>query len=136
MKADGVLPDLSDRLGVLSRTNSEALAGAVVRWRSRKPFDFIRGVAITSSFHPDPVAHIEPVRYGRGSNAMGLITTLMTDGGGRVPRWLKWLGQVAVHPGRVASLYAGMLHWSERTTIALVMQTLDNSITVYPNEVC
>lgn len=132
MKAAGVLPSISDRLGVLSRTNSEALAGALVRWRSRERFDFTRGVAITSSFYPDPVTHIEPVRYGRGSNAMGLLTTLMTDGGGRAPRWLRWLGQAALHPGRVASLYAGMAHWSERTTIALVMQTLDNSITVYP----
>jgi cholesterol oxidase len=39
---------------------------------------------------------------------------------------------VLVHPGRVFSMYTGLLHWSERTTIALVMQTLDNSITVYP----
>ena len=28
------------------------------------------GVAITSSFHPDEHTHIEPVRYGKGSNAM------------------------------------------------------------------
>jgi cholesterol oxidase len=132
MKAEGTLPNLSDRLGVLTRTNSEALGGATTRMRSRHRFDFTSGVAITSSIHPDPQTHIEPVRYGKGSNAMGLLGTVMTEGGGRVPRWLKWLGQLVRHPGRLASLYAGLGHWSERTVIGLVMQTHDNSITVYP----
>jgi len=62
---------------------------------------------------------------------MGLLTTVMTDGGGRLPRWAKWLAQVARHPGRLASIYLGG-RWSERALIGLVMQTHDNSITVYP----
>ncbi len=132
MKARGVLPGLSPRLGSLTRTNSEALGGAMTRLRDRKKHDFTRGVAITSSIRPDPVTHIEPVRYGRGSNAMGLLSTLMTDGGGRVPRPVTWLGQVLRHPGRVASLYGGLNHWSERAVIGLTMQALDNSITVRP----
>ncbi|MGO8950330.1 MAG: GMC oxidoreductase [Ktedonobacterales bacterium] len=132
MKFEGSLLGMSDRLGVLTRTNSEALCGAVTRLRSRKQHDFTRGVAITSSIYPDAQTHIEPVRYGKGSNLMGLLSTVMTDGGGRVPRWLKWLGQVARHPGQLASLYFDIRHWSERTVIGLVMQTQDNSITVYP----
>ena len=132
MKSDGVLPGLSDRLGLLTRTNSEALCGAETKLSKRSEHDFTRGIAITSSFYPDEQTHIEPVRYGKGSNAMGLLVTLMTDGGGKVPRLLKWLGVVLRHPGRIVSHYAGIGHWSERTTIALVMQTLDNSITVYP----
>ena len=51
--------------------------------RSARDVDFTRGVAITSSFHPDDHTHIEPVRYGKGSNAMGLLTTALADGGGR-----------------------------------------------------
>jgi cholesterol oxidase len=129
MKAEGALPGLSDRLGVLTRTNSEALGGAVARI-GRKDLDFTRGVAITSSIHPDEQTHIEPVRYGKGSNAMGLLGTVLTDGGGRLPRWLRWLGAVLRHPGRLLSLYAGLGSWSERGIIALVMQTIDNSITV------
>jgi cholesterol oxidase len=132
MKATGTLPEISPRLGFLSRTNSEALGGAMARLRSRKKHDFTRGVAITSSFHPDEHTHIEPVRYGRGSNLMGLLSTLLTDGGGPAPRWVRWLGQVARHPGRFASLYLGLSHWSERTVIGLTMQSLDNSITVRP----
>ncbi|GGK73086.1 FAD-dependent oxidoreductase [Ornithinimicrobium pekingense] len=132
LRRDGDLPHLSDRLGVLTRTNSEALVGAMVPpgRRRRKGVDFTRGVAITSSFHPDEDTHVEPVRYGRGQNAMGLLTTLMTDGGGRVPRPLRWLGQVARHPVRAVEMVAGLGSWSERSTIALVMQSLDNSITV------
>lgn len=128
MRATGALPEISARLGVLSRTNSEALGGAMTR--RHKDHDFTRGVAITSSIHPDEHTHIEPVRYGKGSNAMGLLCTLMTDGGGRTPRWARWAGQVLRHPGRLASLYAGLGHWSERVVIGLTMQALDNSITV------
>jgi len=132
MKAQGWLPRISARLGALSRTNSEALGGALTSLRHRREHDFTRGVAITSSIHPDEHTHIEPVRYGKGANAMGLLSTLMTDGGGRAPRWVSWLGQAARHPGRLASLYGGINHWSERALIGLTMQTLDNSITVRP----
>ena len=131
MKAAGSLPEVSPRLGVLTRTNSEALGGALTTMRNRTRHDFTRGVAITSSIHPDQYTHIEPVRYGKGSNAMGLLSTLMTDGGGQVPRWVKWLAQVARHPGRFGSLYFGINHWSERAVIGLTMQSLDNSITVH-----
>ncbi len=132
MKTDAILPQLSDRLGELTRTNSEALCTASLKLRHRKDADFHTGVAITSSIHPDDKTHIEPVRYGKGSNSMGLLTTVMTDGGGRVPRWLKWLGQVLRHPAQAASLYVGLRDWSQRTVIALVMQTEDNSLTLFP----
>ena len=131
MRRDGDLPGLSDRLGHLTRTNSESLVGALVPRRAGGvDTDLTRGVAITSSFYPQPDTHVEPVRYGRGQNAMGLLVTLLTDGGGRVPRPLRWAGQVARHPLRLLGHYAGLGSWSERTTIALVMQSLDNSITV------
>jgi cholesterol oxidase len=132
MKAQGWLPGISARLGAMTRTNSEALGGALTALRSRKKHDFTRGVAITSSIHPDDHTHIEPVRYGKGSNAMGLLSTLMTDGDGRLPRVVTWAAHVARHPGQLASLYAGLNHWSERAVIGLTMQTLDNSITVRP----
>jgi cholesterol oxidase len=132
MKAAGSLPKISARLGVLTRTNSEALGGALTKSRSRKQHDFTSGVAITSSIHLDEYTHIEPVRYGKGSNAMGLLSTVMTDGNGSVPRWVKWLTQVARHPGQLASIYFGINHWSERAVIGLTMQSLDNSITVHP----
>ena len=127
MKAADMLPRLSDRLGVLTRTNSEAILGA--ERARRKGDDYTRGVAITSSFFPDEHTHIEPVRYGRGCNEMGSLRTLLVDGGGRAPRWAKFLGRVAAHPAELAKV-ANLRHWSERTVIALVMQSRDNSVTV------
>jgi cholesterol oxidase len=126
MRDNGVLPNMSARLGELTRTNSEAILGAMSR---RKDADFTRGVAITSSFYPDARTHVEPVRYGKGSNAMGLLSTHMTDGGGRLPRWLKWVAQVLRHPLLTRKLL-WLRGWSERTIIVLVMQSLDNSLTV------
>lgn len=97
MRDSGMLPRISPKLGTLTRTNSEALVGAMTKAK-RPPQDFTQGVAITSSMHPDAHTHIEPVRYGKGSNAMGLLTTMQVPGGGRIPRWLRFLGAVAAHP--------------------------------------
>jgi len=127
MKATGTLPSLSDRLGALTRTNSEAILG-VERFRSRG-VDHSRGVAITSSFHPDDQTHIEPTRYGPGSNVMGALRTILVDGDGRAPRWVKFLGLLATRPWDVGRL-PNLRNWSRRTIIALVMQTRDNSVTV------
>jgi cholesterol oxidase len=128
LKATGDLPGVSDRLGVLTRTNSESILGALAPDLST---DYSKGVAITSSWHPDPVTHIEPVRYGKGSNAMALMQTVLTDGDGPGPRWQTWLKELWRERRNVLDLY-DMKHWSERTVIALVMQTLDNSITTFP----
>ncbi len=127
MRDTGVLPQISSRLGALTRTNSEALLGAQARSVPAEPFS--KGVAITSSFHPDADTHIEPVRYGPGSNAMGLLSTMLVDGGGRVPRPIRFLGRALRHPGLLARSLSNR-RWSERTIIALVMQSLDNSLTV------
>ena len=62
MKASGALPHLSDRLGHLTRTNSESICSASLKLSKRKDADFHHGVAITSSIHPDERTHIEPVR--------------------------------------------------------------------------
>ncbi|MGB3773113.1 MAG: GMC family oxidoreductase [Rhodococcus sp. (in: high G+C Gram-positive bacteria)] len=124
MKETGRLPNLSEKLGSVVRTNSEAVLAATSRDRQ---VDYTQGVAITSSFHPNDHTHIEPVRYGKGSNAIGLLQTVLSDGGGRVPRPLKTLGVALRHPG-AALRSLSVRNWSERTVIALVMQTDDNSL--------
>jgi cholesterol oxidase len=126
MRDDGVLDRLPPSLGRLTRTNSEALVGAQSEDRTA---DYSRGVAITSSFHPEPQTHVEPVRYAAGSNLMGLLSTVLTDGDGRLPRWVSWAGEVVRHPATFARSLS-VRHWSERTIIGLVMQPLDNSLVV------
>ena len=127
MRDTGRLRNLSPRLGELTRTNSESLLGATTRRRGR--VDYSSGVAITSSFRPEPETHVEPVRYGAGSNLMGLLSTVLTEGGGPRPRALTWLTELARHPARAART-VWVRGWSQRTVIALVMQSLDNSLVV------
>lgn len=136
MKAHGQLPYLSDRLGELTRTNSEALVGAQTddrRYRKAHGTaraDFTRGVAITSSIHPDADTHIEPVRYGKGSNSMGGLSILQVPYAEGSSRVLAWLANAARHPWLVVRSLSNR-RWSERTIIGLVMQSLDNSLTTY-----
>lgn len=125
LREDGTLPRISPRLGTLTRTNSEALLGFErLTARGEK---LNAGVAITSSIHPDAETHIEPVRYGDGSNAMGLLRTLLIDGG--QDRWRAFAREAARQPLRTLRLL-NLRRWSERTIIALVMQAKDNSISV------
>ena len=125
LKGEGDLPHVSDRLGSLTRTNSEAILGALA---PDVTVDYSQGVAITSSFHPDADTHIEPVRYGKGSNFMALLQTVLADEVEGQSRWRSWLKELWTQRRSALDLY-DMKHWSERTVIALVMQTLDNSIT-------
>ncbi|MFF9621958.1 GMC family oxidoreductase N-terminal domain-containing protein [Streptomyces griseosporeus] len=136
MKATGQLPYLSPRLGELTRTNSEALVGAQTddrRYRratGAPKADFTRGVAITSSIHPDENTHIEPVRYGKGSNSMGSLSILQVPYAEGRSRVGAWLANAARHPMLVLRSLSNR-RWSERTIIGLVMQSLDNSLTTY-----
>jgi cholesterol oxidase len=131
MRDEGHLPRLSQRLGFLSRTNSESIGGVIAPDAS---VDYSQGIAITSSFHPDENTHIEPVRYGPGSNLMALLQSVLTDGDGDIPRWRTWLREMWRQRRDVLDLY-DMKHWSERTVIALVMQSLDNSVTTYTKRI-
>ncbi|WP_027344960.1 GMC oxidoreductase [Hamadaea tsunoensis] len=126
LKKTGALPRLSDRLGELSRTNSESILGPRTR---RGTADFSRGVAITSSMHPDAETHIEPVRYGPGSNLLGLLAAVLVDGSTRTPRWLRGLGRT-IASWRDWPTLLWPRRWSQQTIVLLAMQPRDNSITV------
>jgi cholesterol oxidase len=128
MKAKGYLHRLSPALGRLSRSNSESIIGAVAPPNHRE--EFTKGVAITSSFYPDPQTHVEPVRYGKGSNSMGLLGTMLSDEEAGVPRWKSWAKAVVGDLAGYGKMLGGINHWSERAVIALVMQPVDNSLTV------
>ena len=128
-KLGGSLPKLSDRLGHLVRTNSEAILAVTAK---DDTFDFSTDtIAITSSIYPDADTHIEPVTYGRGGDSMTMLFTLLTGDGTRLTRPLKLLATVARHPIQFLR-QASPVAWSRRTMILLVMQTLDNSIRLVP----
>lgn len=126
MKGAGTLPLLSERLGDLSRTNSESLVGATM---PNTDIDFSQGSAITSSFFPDEHTHVEPVRYGKGSNFMGLLQTIMTDGSSAKARRRQWLRTIIRKPMLLPQIL-NVRRWSERTVIALVMQNVDSAVSI------
>jgi cholesterol oxidase len=111
-------------VGELVRSNSEVIVGAGARGTR---VDYSEGIAIGSSFHPNPQTRIEPVRYPKGSSLMGLFSTVLVDGGGRVPRPLRWLAALVRHPLRAAQAHVPY-RWAERTVILLVMQARDNAL--------
>jgi cholesterol oxidase len=122
------LPDAPARLGEGVRTNSEAIVGA---WARRVTTDHSNGVAIGSSFDPDPRTQIQPVRYPKGSNLLGLLGTVLVDGGGRLPRPLRFAATALRHPNDFVSSLS-VRRWSERSIILLVMQAHESSLRLRP----
>jgi cholesterol oxidase len=123
-KLSGSLPGISDRLGELVRTNSEAILAVTL---PKGAADMTKRVAISSSVYPDPDTHIETVTYGAAGDSMSALFTLLVGDGTKLTRPVKLLGAMARHPVRLAKL-SWPRGWSRRTIIVLVMQSLDNAI--------
>jgi len=120
-KKRGWLPRISDRLGDLVRTNSEALVGAT----SRRNVDYSKGVAIASGFAVDDETNVEMVRYGRGYDFMSRLCTVLVGGGPPWPRPLRLLAEMVRRP----LVFLRLLYpigWAPRTGILLVMQSIQN----------
>ena len=106
------------------RTNSESVLAVTL------PDDSVRtwnSVAISSSIHTDKDTHIEVVTYGQKGDLLSLWFTLLTGKGTRWTRGFRLLGTAIRHPVHfVKTMWP--LHWSRRTIVLLVMQSLDNAI--------
>jgi cholesterol oxidase len=113
------------RVGDEVRTNSEVILGASTK---RAGVDYSRGVAITSSIQVDDETQIQPVRYGKGSNLMGLLGTILVD----EPGAARWAAAALRHP-RVFAQSLWLRRWSERTVILLVMQSRESTLRVRLN---
>jgi cholesterol oxidase len=118
------LPALSPRLGHGVRTNSEALLGSVSRDSS---VDYSQGIAITSIFQPDEATSVEPVRYPAGSSLMRFLSGPAVTGGGFFVRLAKSLIEILRRPGDFFRTHL-LPRWAQRTTIVLVMQTVDSRL--------
>jgi len=120
----GMLPHISNELGNFVRTNSEALIGVKsndteTNWNDQ--------IAITSGIYPDDATHIEIVRYNKGSDVLLNLLTIMSGGGGKVPRGVRFLGNIIRHP-----LIFFRLLWptgkASVISVLLVMQTDKNHL--------
>ena len=128
LKERGSLPAIGSQLGKHVRTNSESLIGA--RMIGSKQ-DFSQGIAIGSGIYIDEHTHIEAVRYPSGSDAMGLLTTMLTDGRPGPQRIVLWaknvLGSLLRRPFKTMRMLQP-LGWAREAVILLCMQTLDGQI--------
>jgi cholesterol oxidase len=128
LKEKGSLPAISDRVGKHVRTNSESLIG--VRIPDCKE-DLSKGVAIGSGIYIDEHTHIEAVRYPSGSDAMGLLSTILTGGRPGATRILLWMKNVVTtllrHPFKTLRLFRPW-GWARESVILLCMQALDGHI--------
>ena len=61
---------------------------------------------------------------------MGLLSTILVDGGQGAPRWVRFAAAALRHPVRFLRSLS-VRRWSERTVILLVMQSIDNSLRVF-----
>jgi cholesterol oxidase len=118
------LPRISQRLGDIVRTNSEALLGVVNRGLAT---NYSEGIAITSIFNADAVTRIEPVRYSAGSDLMRFLSGPLLDSGSLPTRLLKSAVDVFRRPLDFLRTHV-LPGWARRTTIMLVMQTEDNRL--------
>ena len=123
-KHRGSLPRISDRLGALVRTNSEAVV-AVQFPEDRGTW---RDVAASSRIIVDGDTQIEFLTYGPNADLMGLFFTVLTGDGRHPVRVLKWITGAVRHPRRLRSTL-WPIGWSRRSLLMLVMQPRDNAIT-------
>ena len=121
----GSLSGISPRLGEMVRTNSEALVGAINRTRN---VDYSKGISISSIFRGDEVTSIEPVRHPDGSGLMVLLVGPLTESADRVWRRIANLVCDALRHPLDFVRSRNPFGWAYRTTIFLVMQTVDNRL--------
>jgi len=128
LKEKGSLPAISNQLGQHVRTNSESLIGARTPGCSE---DVSQGIAIGSGVYIDEHTHIEAVRYPKGSDAMGFLTTILTDGRPgpqRIALWLKnVLASLLRHPIKTVRVLQP-IGWASEFVILLCMQALEGEI--------
>lgn len=125
-KSNGMLPNISHELGNYVRTNSETLIG--VKSHDRQ-INWNDQIAITSGIYPDETTHIEIVRFNKGSDLMLNLLTVMTGGGGKIPRVFRFIGNIFKHPLRFLKL---LWPFEKASTISvlLVMQTDKNHLKI------
>lgn len=118
------LPRLPASVGRYVLTNSESILAADARPRGG---DWIDHVAITAGVYADERTHLEMVRFNKGSDALFWLATPLTDGGGRIPRPLRLLGNILRRP---LHFLRGLWPFgrAERTGIVLAMQATEGHL--------
>jgi len=122
------LPELSQQLGKLVRTNSEAFLGA---FNPKSEVDHSKGIAISSIIRADEHTQVEPVRFSDGSSLIYwlLSTPMIEPGGNFIWRLLKIIFATIKRPGEFinSKIKPGL---TKRGLALMIMQTKDNLMTL------
>lgn len=118
------LLQLSDKLGHHVQTNSESICSITLANQKLN-----HGVAISSSFKPDEHTQIQVVKYSSGSGIMGKLATLATSNGKPPVRILKLLFNIVKQPVTFIKILFNK-NWADVSAALLVMQSIDNSMTI------
>ncbi len=118
------LPRLSDRVGLVVRSNSESILGVTARARD---IDISKGLAASSSVFPDEHTQVQADRYPAGADFLGLLSTVLVDGGGRWPRPLRLLAAILRRPMDFARTLLPF-GFARRSAVLVVMQDHDSSL--------
>jgi cholesterol oxidase len=128
LKEKGSLPRVSGQVGMHVRTNSESLIGARTPGSGQ---DTSQGIAIGSGVYIDEHTHIEAVRYPSGSDTMGFLTTILTDGKPGPQRIALWIKNILFaflrHPIYTVRVLQPV-GWAREFVILLCMQALEGEI--------
>ena len=118
LKASGSLPNLSERVGDLVRTNSEVLMGVV---RLSPDRDLSKGIAIGSILHTDERSHLEPVRYPAGAGFFRTLALPHAPGETLARRLAHATGTFLQSPVRTLRALT-VSDWAKQTMILLYMR--------------
>jgi len=121
LKQRGSLPRISDDLGKRVRTNAESLLG--IRFPSSDR-SMSAGVAGGAAVYLDEHTHVGVARYPEGSDATGLLMTLLSAGSAGWRRIPNWLWELASHPLQALRAH-NPVGFARQTMLFVVMHTLD-----------
>lgn len=118
------LPQLSNRVGEMVRTNNEAL---ILNTSLDKTKDFSEGIAIGSILELDENSHLEPVRYGNGSGFWRLLMLPLITEKKLIKRIPKLLITLFKSPKKWLKVWT-IPDFAKSTSILLFMQHLDSTL--------
>jgi cholesterol oxidase len=122
------LPGLSDQLGRMVRTNSEALIGVIA---PDYEGDLSEGIAITSILHTDDHSHVEPVRYGQGSDFFRIMVLPHVHGSSAPTRLARAAAAFLRNPRKMLRAYTlGRDAFGRKNQTLLYMRTLEGTLSL------
>ncbi len=128
LKEKGSLPRISDVIGRHVRTNAELLIG--VRYPGTDE-DLSSGIAIGSGIRLSENLNIQATRYPRGSDAIGLLGTVLTHyvpGPARILVWLTTLVRLLLTRPITTLRTLLPFGFARETVVLLCMQNLEGEL--------